>query len=142
MSMPEGWQQGGSGEPLDNHPGHEIDDVNAGGILKTAGVLGAFLVVVYLVLRIAMGDFSSIDSRIRSADSNRDQAAPASPRLQVDPATELAGLREEERKGMNSYQWVDRKAGIARIPVDRAMEIVARSGLPKPSAPKETGVKP
>ena len=46
-------------------------------------------------------------------------------------------MREEERDRLSSYGWVDRKAGIARIPVDRAIEILAKKGLP---TPQERGV--
>jgi hypothetical protein len=140
--MPESWPQGGSGAPQENEPGHEPDDVSPGGIAKTAGALAAILVMVYVALRIAMGEFASIDSKNRSAETDRIPPAFASPQLQVDPAGELAGLREEERKRMNSYDWVDRKADIARIPIDRAMDLVARSGLPKPAATPESRVKP
>ena len=47
-------------------------------------------------------------------------------------------MREEERDRLSSYGWVDRKAGIARIPVDRAIEILAKKGLP---TPEERGVR-
>ena len=33
---------------------------------------------------------------------------------------------------MTSYAWIDRAAGVAQIPVDRAIEIVAERGLPVP----------
>ena len=40
-------------------------------------------------------------------------------------------MMREERARIASYGWVDKKAGIARIPVDRAMDILAQKGLPK-----------
>src|SRR5205823_3522166 len=57
------------------------------------------------------------------------------PRLQRDPESELAQVQEEQLSRIHSYGWVDRRAGIARIPVDRAMDILARTGLPKVPAP-------
>ncbi len=58
-------------------------------------------------------------------------------------------MKEEEQQRIASYGWVDRKAGIARIPVDRAMDILAKSGLPKvaapapvPGAPPNTSIPP
>jgi hypothetical protein len=39
-------------------------------------------------------------------------------------------LRSEERAALSEYRWIDRERGVARIPIERAMEIVAESGLP------------
>jgi hypothetical protein len=32
-------------------------------------------------------------------------------------------LREQQAKQLNSYGWVDQKAGIVRLPIERAMEL-------------------
>ena len=40
-------------------------------------------------------------------------------------------MKAEELRRLNGYGWVDRKAGIAHIPIDRAMDIVATTGLPQ-----------
>ena len=37
------------------------------------------------------------------------------------PSPELLALRQREAARLSSYQWVDRKAGIVRIPVERAL---------------------
>jgi hypothetical protein len=34
-------------------------------------------------------------------------------------------VREMQEKQLESYRWIDRDAGIAQIPIERAMEIVA-----------------
>ncbi|MGH7767145.1 MAG: hypothetical protein ACREQP_06795 [Candidatus Binatia bacterium] len=52
------------------------------------------------------------------------EAAPA-PRLQVRGSNELRALREAEDALLNSYGWIDKENGIVRIPVERAMEIMA-----------------
>jgi len=52
------------------------------------------------------------------------------PALQPSPRLDLRKWREEEDEAMNSYGWVDRKKGIVRIPVDRAMDLIAQKGLP------------
>ena len=52
--------------------------------------------------------------------------------------SEMVELKKEEQTHVYSYGWVDQKAGIAHIPVDRAMEILARNGLPKVAAPAPT----
>jgi len=37
----------------------------------------------------------------------------------------LKGLRQEEAKQATSYGWVDQKAGVVRLPVDRAVQLTA-----------------
>jgi hypothetical protein len=46
--------------------------------------------------------------------------------LQANPAADLAAERRREENMLEGYAWVDREQGIARIPVQRAMEILAR----------------
>ena len=41
-----------------------------------------------------------------------------------------AGSCAAEHADLNSYGWVDRTSGIARIPIDRAMQLVLERGLP------------
>jgi hypothetical protein len=56
-------------------------------------------------------------------------STPAAPRLQVDPGRDLQEVRAAEETLLKSYGWVDRKAGIVRIPIDRAIELlVERAG--------------
>jgi hypothetical protein len=64
---------------------------------------------------------------------------PPEPRLQGAPAPEGPSLLPlddwvDYKKKMDaaaaSYAWVDENAGIARIPLERAKEIVAQEGLP------------
>ena len=52
------------------------------------------------------------------------------PRLEEDEIGQLNSVRLAEEKTLNSYGWVDEKAGIARIPITRAMELIAQRGLP------------
>jgi hypothetical protein len=62
--------------------------------------------------------------------------APA-PRLQPDPARELAEMRAQEDALLHSYGWVDRSAGVVRIPIERAMQLTLDRGLPvRKSVPK------
>jgi hypothetical protein len=47
------------------------------------------------------------------------------PRLQTAPMPERAAYFAEKHKLTTSYGWVDRQAGIARIPLDAAMRLTA-----------------
>jgi hypothetical protein len=39
-------------------------------------------------------------------------------------------LRDREDELLTSYGWVDRNAGVVRIPIEEAMKIVVQRGLP------------
>ncbi len=52
------------------------------------------------------------------------------PRLESDETTEINAFRMQEEQTLNSYGWVDQQAGVARIPIDRAMALLVQRGLP------------
>ena len=56
------------------------------------------------------------------------------PQLEVNERTELNGERLREEDTLSTYGWVDQKAGTVRIPIDRAMDLLAQRGLPVRSA--------
>jgi hypothetical protein len=60
----------------------------------------------------------------------REREATPGPRLQVEAHSELRQMRAAEDAALNNYGWVDKNAGIVRIPVDQAMEVLAKKGLP------------
>jgi hypothetical protein len=67
----------------------------------------------------------------------RQSDVPASePPLQAQPSRELRVMRVAEDEVLTTYGWVDRDKGIARIPIERALQILAERGL-SPSAPGE-----
>ena len=71
------------------------------------------------------------DTRHLSADY-RDylkQNFPA-PQLEIDERNQLDKIRIDEAQTLSTYDWVDQKAGTVRIPIDRAMDLLAQRGLP------------
>ena len=69
----------------------------------------------------------------------------AKPDLNWAEQNPLKQLRSQEQKLLDNYGWIDRQAGIARIPVDRAIEIISQNGLPTqlqgPSAPAQNSTQ-
>jgi hypothetical protein len=47
----------------------------------------------------------------------------------------LKALREETQKDLTTYAWVDKNKGVARIPIDRAMEVTVADLAQKKPAP-------
>jgi hypothetical protein len=50
---------------------------------------------------------------------------PPSPRLQENPGRDLEALRARDQALLDGYAWVDRPSGRVRIPVERAMGLLA-----------------
>ena len=61
---------------------------------------------------------------------------PPSPRFQENPQQELQELRAKQKALLEGYGWVNKEAGIARIPIEDAMKIVVERGLPAREAAK------
>src|SRR5687767_11095198 len=55
---------------------------------------------------------------------------PPTPNLQTQPFQDIFTLRQSEAARLGTYGWVDKEGGIARIPIDRAMELTLQRGLP------------
>jgi hypothetical protein len=47
----------------------------------------------------------------------------------------LKALQEETQKDLTTYAWVDKNKGVARIPIDRAMEVTVADLAQKKPAP-------
>jgi hypothetical protein len=74
-------------------------------------------------------------SRIESPAQDARQLPPE-PRLEETPAIDLQEMRAAEDQVLGSYRWSDQQNGIVRLPIGRAMELIAQRGLP---ARKESG---
>jgi hypothetical protein len=145
-AMPQGAPVAGA------RPGHESNRIGLRGLVIFAVALALTIVLVQAVLGLVMERVAHREKPVDAFDPGRlaievDQFP--NPRLQQNPMAELDQMNKEERRRIESYGWIDRKAGIARIPVDRAIAILARTGLPKvaapapvPGAPPNTSIPP
>src|ERR1700688_59270 len=52
------------------------------------------------------------------------------PMLETNERSQLRDFLMNEEVQLNSYGWVDEKAGVAHIPIDRAMDLLVQRGLP------------
>ena len=55
---------------------------------------------------------------------------PPGPNLQMQPFKDLFEMRQGENDRLAQYGWVDKEGGVARIPIDRAMEVMLQRGFP------------
>jgi hypothetical protein len=55
---------------------------------------------------------------------------PPAPRLQTQPFKDIYLLHQGEAEKLGSYGWVDKEAGVTRIPIDRAIDVLLEKGIP------------
>ena len=122
----------------------ETSDVNTRGVfgfaigLSVVGV-AVCLLVALLFARVASREAQRVTPEfpLAAGQANR---LPPEPRLQTDPRQDLQNLRSAEDAMLTSYGWVDKSAGVARIPVGEAMKLVVKRGLPaRQGRPGEPG---
>jgi len=111
--------------------GHETSDANIRDLiifgvglccLVIAGLLISKSVFHYFVGHQGLGPPASPFENVRML--------PPEPRLQVSAPQDLEQYKVAQGETLNSYGWVDQNAGIVRIPIDRAMDILVQKGLP------------
>ena len=112
--------------------GHELSDLRPGyialfGIALTAVIVAA-AVIASLLIHFKAARAARQETPVPRLAGER-EATPG-PRLQVDANNELRQMRAAEDAALNSYGWVDKSSGSVRIPIERAMEILAKKGLP------------
>jgi hypothetical protein len=123
-----------------NGPRHEANEIKVKGILLFALGLVAIGVLIHGALDLVMESYqkkAARDRALRSPFFNL-EVEPPGPHLQDNPTADLARFKEQEMRHLTSYGWLDRERGIAHIPIERAMDILARSGLPRVTGPKAT----
>jgi len=52
------------------------------------------------------------------------------PQLETNERGELTKVRLLEENKLSTYDYIDKNAGTVRIPIDRAMDLIAQRGLP------------
>jgi hypothetical protein len=137
--------------------GYEVTDVSAQGIIVF--LIGLFISVgVFFVFCFGMGKVINNALQKRDGPENRwnQGAAEAgktyhmrsnptleqqqlnqlartfpTPRLQDDDGNlDTADLHAREDLLLDNYSWLDRSKGTVRIPIERAMQLIAQRGLP------------
>ena len=113
----------------------EPRDIAIKPIAVFAAILFPFLVAVGLGASALLGFFTNREEaaspRVHPLAPAVGTATPPAPRLQSTPRKDLEQLRAEEDAVLGSYGWVDQQAGVARIPIERAMALLAERAARK-----------
>ncbi len=145
-------------KPGSDSPGYEVTDVEVKGVVVFLAALAVF-VGVFFVVCFVLGKVinTAILKRDGLSDKWHQTAVPANgkredltsnavmeqqqlhqmvhrfptPRLQTDDGNlEIAEMHAREDLLLDYYSWVDRSSGKVRIPIARAMQLIAQHGLP------------
>jgi hypothetical protein len=115
---------------IDNEPG----DANTAALARFGAGLAILIMVAGGLMLLLFGALAGREAQ-RSPQppplASQRPAQPPEPRLQASPKADLKEMREAEEKLLTNYGWVDREKGIARIPIEKAMEIVVAEGNKK-----------
>lgn len=116
---------------------HETSDINVSAIIWFVVVL----TVIVLAVDVAMwGLFKVLDHMEVKNDAVVTPLAPrpspaqgqpiGPPGLQTTPWHDLKVFRAEQNAFIHGYGWIDEKAGIARVPIEKAKALLLKQGLP------------
>lgn len=75
----------------------------------SAGILALLVVMIIGVYWLYVVAYERIDQQVYSGA----------------PSKELLAIREREEENLHRYSFIDKEKGVVRIPIDRAMEILA-----------------
>jgi len=121
-----------SREALASSPGYETRDANVGAVFNFLVILSLILMSTALVCWGLFRFFSVHDDVGRAAASpfSETRQLPLGPQLQVNPREEWLKFHEEQERSLQSSGWENRASGTVRVPIEQAMEILRKKGLP------------
>jgi hypothetical protein len=112
--------------------GHELRDLSPKNIAIFAASLAVTILVVLWVCYELFQHYATVSMKAEVPPSplSYTREPTPEPHLLVVPGQELKTMRAAEDSILNGYAWVDREKGIVRIPIGRAIDILAQRGLP------------
>ncbi|MBI5508303.1 MAG: hypothetical protein HY903_06080 [Deltaproteobacteria bacterium] len=125
-------------EAQNNGRAYETEDATLRPLLLFFGGLFVLCVVVFAAMLLLFRVFerASADAE-RHANVHLSPLAtggrlPPEPRLQYAEPADLATHRAAQSGRATTYGWIDRSAGVVRLPVARAAALILQRGLPQP----------
>ncbi len=127
--------------------GHEPNDVEVGPIAATGFLLflliGGSLFGLWFFLRASTGTAPPPAAALAPLEAPVQRPGGALPTATVAPLPDRLPVRPQDQQQLqaqweqrlHSYGWVDQGAGVAYIPIDRAIDLVVERGLPTREGP-------
>ncbi|MGH8198877.1 MAG: hypothetical protein ACREVO_00680 [Steroidobacteraceae bacterium] len=105
---------------------HESQEPDVRGLMIAGLILSA---AIALAIGIGLGLMALFGGFERPHERAEHGSMPE-PHLQPHPLADRQRYDAQQHARMSGYQWVDRRAGIVRIPIDRALQILVQRGGP------------
>ncbi len=131
--------EGEGSVPLGNL-GYETDDVGVQTLAKWVVFLFAFvagsLALTFFVYRVFVpGDDTQAEAYAQFPLTGQQRLPPAdAPILQASPKQDWIDFNREENEKVHTYGWNNQSRGVVRVPIERAIDLIAERGLPVPRA--------
>jgi hypothetical protein len=126
-----------------DHNDFEREDLSPVGVMYFMAGLAVVVIAIYLIVS---GMYNFLDRYERKNQANmspmvtpkadtriitpEDPLSFPQPRLETDERTQLTDYIQKQDQKLLTYDWVDKESGTVRIPIDRAMDLIAERGLP------------
>lgn len=119
-------------------PGYETRDAHVGGAFGFLVALGIVLVVAALLCWGMFRFFSAhvMDQAASDSPFAGTRQLPLGPQLQVNPREDWLSFRQEQEQALESFAWQNRAAGTVRVPIEVAMDLLVKKGVPVQGAPQ------
>jgi len=104
---------------------YERSDIKGSDMAWLAGGLALFVIITPLLM-----PFVFPQSMQHRSPSGPPALTADAPQLEITPRDDLRRFERGEAQFAQSYGWTDRSKGVIRIPIDRAMALLAERGLP------------
>lgn len=116
-------------------------EIGLKGILWSGAVLVAIALVTHFLIWGLLRGFDKMDDRRDVQLSPIESASPQpaefpEPRLQTDQELDLKTVRDEENNRLQHAGWVNQPQGVMRVPVDVAIDVIAKRGVAPLAAPQ------
>lgn len=119
--------------------GYETRDANTGAVLGFLAVLFVVLMATLFGTWLMFRYFDSVEQAPPSSSFAGVRRVPVGPELQVNAHQDLLKTLADQQQALEQYSWEDRKAGTIRIPIEQAMDLLVKRGLPVLNSEAATG---
>ncbi|MBK57269.1 MAG: hypothetical protein CML01_00335 [Pseudomonas sp.] len=118
-------------DPRSKDDGFEHHDANVKGLLAVGFGLLATLAVSLTAVAVLITYYESTpEPPVTTLE--RDRIIPPAPRLETSSRGNGQQVIREAEQRLSRYAWIDREAGVARIPIQRARILLLERGWPAP----------
>ncbi len=131
-------------------------EINVRAIVWTGLGLVIVALAAHVLMWLLLRGFSRFDEKrdvpLSPIEAASPQQDPPEPRLEDNPNSALQALSEDEQRRLDHAEWVDRRQGIVRVPIDVAIDVIVARGIsasqpaspsmpspPQPSSPGGRG---